>query len=187
MPSRKRLSYSRKDDFDPRKLVISWTMEQLGRVQPWKPFMDIGKISVPKTIQEVGRRVHANVDHFQSNYGIIFVALVACCVLASPGLLLGVLGSGCICGFLKVHTDEESVILLNSGMKLSKVQRAAIAASLVLPILYAVDAWSAVIWSFAACLGVSLLHASFHHTSLPSQPLPQKLEAIPEENGTAPL
>ncbi|CAN8003422.1 unnamed protein product, partial [Ixodes hexagonus] len=158
---------------------------QISIIQPWKPFLDTGKLSVPKTAHEFGNRVQANVEKYRSNYGIVFVAFFVCCVLASPGLFLGVVGAAGICWVLKVHQDDESAAILNTGVVLTKVQRAAFAISAVLPLLYAVDVWTAAVWSMAACIVVSLMHAGFHQDT--AGPDGQKgLEDIPEEADAAP-
>ncbi|KAG0413510.1 hypothetical protein HPB47_009342 [Ixodes persulcatus] len=182
MPPRKRRSASKKEDLDPRRIVISWIRNQIGSIQPWKPFLDTAKLSVPKSAQELGHRVHSNLDKYRSNYELVFVAFFVCCVLASPGLFVGVVGCAGLCWVLKVHQDDDSAPILNTGVVLTKAQRAACAASVVLPILYVADGWTAAVWSLAACVLVTLLHAGFHEAAVS-----QELEDIPEEADLAAL
>ncbi|XP_064472719.1 prenylated Rab acceptor protein 1-like [Ornithodoros turicata] len=180
-PPKKR-SPQKKDDFDPRRLVISWTCDQIARIQPWKEFFDTNTVTLPNTTQEIGRRIPINLDRYRSNYGVIFLFLLAFCFMSTPARAAGVAAVVALCAALRLHVDEDTTAVLGTGLVLGKLHRAGIALFVSLPLLYALDLWSSLVWSGTACLFLTLGHASLHQAA-PLAPA-KKLEDIPEEGDT---
>lgn len=183
MPLRKRVSVPpRNEDFDLRRTVITWTSEQLERVQPWKTFADAAKLSFPKSAPETSQRLKMNMDRFRSNYGILFLGILSCYVVACPMLLMTVAATVGVGAALKVHLDEDNAALWGTGVMLTKNQRTAVAASVALPLLYIMDIGSAVVWSLVASLALATIHATlFSEQWIPKPSGPKKLADIPEE------
>lgn len=183
MPPRKRHTVlPRHEDLDLRRMVVTWTTEQLGRVQPWKVFLDTAQLALPKSAPEASQRIKMNVERFRSNYGILFLGILSCYVVACPMLLMTVAATVGVCASLKIHLDENNAALWGTGMMLTKNQRLAVAASLALPLLYIMDFGSAVVWSFVASLALAAIHATlFSEQWIPIPSVPKTLADIPEE------
>ncbi|KAK8786452.1 hypothetical protein V5799_023768 [Amblyomma americanum] len=185
MPARKRPSLSpKKEDFDVRRILVSWSTEQLSQLQPWKLFLDTGKFSIPKSSHDIGERIHGNFDRFRSNYGVVFFGLLACYVVFTPALLVGVAVAVAVCAALKVHLDDDTALLLGTSLALSKNQRLVLAGTLALPLLYFTDLWSGLICSFATSMALGMIHATLFSGLGPAKTASsKKLPEIPEIPG----
>lgn len=185
MPARKRPPLSpKKEEFDVRRTVVSWSSEQLSQLQPWKHFLDTAKLTIPKSANEFAERVQANIERFRSNYGILFIGLLACYVAFTPALLLGVMATVALCAALRLHLDDDTAPLLGTSLALSKNQRLVMAGTLALPLLYFTDLWSGLVCSFAISLVLGIIHATLFSGQGPVKSASsKKLPEIPEIPG----
>ncbi|KAH7966756.1 hypothetical protein HPB49_019219 [Dermacentor silvarum] len=178
----KRLSLSppKKEDFDLWRAIVTWSSEQINRAQPWKHFADFAKFSIPRSAQEVADRIQSNVGRFSSNYGVLFVVILAGYVMSSVELVVSVVIVAAVCAAFKLHLDDETAALWGTRLMLSKNHRLVAAALVALPLLHAADIWSAVLWSVGAILAIGAVHATLY-TGLGS---PNKFAAkLPDTSG----
>ncbi|KAH7966409.1 hypothetical protein HPB49_016093 [Dermacentor silvarum] len=179
---RKRLCSSTKgEDFDVRRAIVSWSNEQLNRAQPWNHFVDTARFSVPKSAQDVAKRIQSNVDHFCINYSILFVVILAGYVMSSLELLASFAVVAAVCAALKLHHDDETAAVWGTRLVLTKNHRLIAAAFVALVLLYAADFWSAVTWSVGAIVAIGTIHATLYTGPGSSKKFARKLPDIPEE------
>lgn len=57
-----------------------WIQSRHAVVRPWSEFLNIKKVSKPKNVADVLRRMVSNVQRFQSNYLFVFLGLVIYCM-----------------------------------------------------------------------------------------------------------
>uniref|UniRef100_A0A131YN06 PRA1 family protein n=1 Tax=Rhipicephalus appendiculatus TaxID=34631 RepID=A0A131YN06_RHIAP len=179
---RKRLSSSSKEQgFDFRGAVMTWSSEQLNRVQPWKNFADTTKFSIPKSAQEMTNRIRSNADHFRTNYGIIFLLILAVYVMSSVQLLVSVALVVAVGAALKLHEDDDIAAMWGTRIMLSKNERLAAMTFVALLLLYATDFWSAIMWSIRVVVVIGITHATLYTGLSSSVKSARKLPDIPEE------
>ncbi|KAH7966260.1 hypothetical protein HPB49_014878 [Dermacentor silvarum] len=155
-------SSPKKEDFDLRHAIVTWSSKQINRAQPWKHFADTAKFSIPRSAQEVADRIQWNVGRFSSNYGVLFVVILAGYVMSSVELVVSVVAVAAVCAAFKLHQDDESAALWGTRLMLSKNHRLVAAALVALPLLHAADIWSAVLWSVSAILAIGTVHATLY-------------------------
>lgn len=168
------------DDIDVRRAIVSWTIEQLDRAQPWEQFADTTKFSIPKSAQEVTNRMQWNVERFRSNYGVLFVVILAGFVMSSMALVVSVTAVAAVCAAFKLHQDEEVAAVWGTGLMLSMNHRLVVAALVALPLLQAADIWYAIMWSIASIVAIGAVHATLYAGS-PNKPFAEKLPGTPAE------
>jgi len=61
-------------------LAKEWLSKQRTSMKPWREFISTAKLSKPKSIAEVGRRVVKNLQVYQSNYVLISLLITTYCV-----------------------------------------------------------------------------------------------------------
>nr|XP_054933353.1 prenylated Rab acceptor protein 1-like [Dermacentor andersoni] len=178
----KRLSSPpKKEDFDLRRTVVSWSSERINHAQPWKDFADTAKFSIPKSAQEVADRIQSNVGRFHSNYGVLFVAILAGYVMSSVELVVSVAVVATVCVALKLHQDDESAAVWGTKLVLTKNHRLIVAAFVAVPLLYAADIWSAVLWSIGAIVAIGTVHATLYTGPGSPNKFAKRVPDIPEE------
>lgn len=161
--SRKRPHLTPKREyFDVRRAISSWSSEQLDRLQPWEYFADTSLISIPKSAEEMTRRIENNADLFRTNYGMIFVVILAGCVVSSMAQVMSIVAVGAVCAALSLHEDVETAFLWGRRLPMTKNQRLLAAALVALPLLCAADFFSTVFWSLGAIMVIATTHAAVH-------------------------
>lgn len=68
-----------------------WLKRCKETIKPWSEFMNMDKFKQPIDKNQCLARVRRNLDHFRSNYLILFVFLALYCMLVS---------SNCVCFFI---------------------------------------------------------------------------------------
>ncbi|KAL1441452.1 hypothetical protein MTO96_001089 [Rhipicephalus appendiculatus] len=119
-------------------------------------------ISIPKSAEEMTRRIENNADLFRTNYGIIFVVILAGCIVSSMTQVVSIVAVGAVCAALSLHEDVETASLWGKRLPMTKNQRLGAAALLALPLLCAADIFSTVLWSLGTIMVIATTHASVH-------------------------
>ena len=57
-----------------------WISNKHSGVQPWAEFLDVRRVSKPKSAGEVTTRILGNLQRYQSNYLFVFLGLVIYCM-----------------------------------------------------------------------------------------------------------
>ncbi|KAH7966407.1 hypothetical protein HPB49_016091 [Dermacentor silvarum] len=186
LPRKRPCSSAKEEDFDVRRAIVSWSNEQLNRAQPWKHFVDTARFSVPKSAQDVAKRIQSNVDRFRINYGILFVVILTGYIMSSLELAASFAVVAAVCAALKLHHNDETAAVWGTRLVLSKNHRLIAVAFVALVLLYAADFWSAVMWSVRAIVAIGTVHATLNAGSGSRHKLRNKLPDIPEEDEGSP-
>lgn len=181
-PFRKRLSPAQEES-DLSRTIIFWCCEQFNRAQPWSVCLDPGKVSPPRSFKEFVDRLSSNLDAFRGNYFAMLLAVLALNVTAEVTLVLAVAAVVLVCAALKLHEEGDHATIwgTETAMIGGKNHRLLLAVAVALPLMYFVDMWTAVTWSFGATTAIGFVHASLHAGPGAAADLAKKLEPIPEE------
>ncbi len=57
-----------------------WILKRKDTIKPWTEFFNCGKFRKPITALQVKTRLQKNIEHFQSNYLIVFIILAIYCM-----------------------------------------------------------------------------------------------------------
>ena len=68
--------------------VRLWISKGREAIQPWSDFFKTSHFEVPRSPRRLGKRVIANLKHFQSNYVIVFLVLSLYCFITDPLLIV---------------------------------------------------------------------------------------------------
>uniref|UniRef100_A0A8C3Y5S6 PRA1 family protein n=1 Tax=Catharus ustulatus TaxID=91951 RepID=A0A8C3Y5S6_CATUS len=144
-----------------------WLEARRAALRPWGSFLDQRRFGAPRDLGELWRRLGHNGERFQSNYVVLFLGLVAYCLITSPLLLLalGVFVGAAVA--VRVRAREAPLVLL--GRELSPAHQLGVAAGVSLPLFWLAGAGSAVFW----VLG---------ETPKTPQKNPKKTPKIPQKN-----
>ncbi|XP_032940367.1 prenylated Rab acceptor protein 1 isoform X4 [Catharus ustulatus] len=155
-------------DSDPRGglgRVTQWLEARRAALRPWGSFLDQRRFGAPRDLGELWRRLGHNGERFQSNYVVLFLGLVAYCLITSPLLLLalGVFVGAAVA--VRVRAREAPLVLL--GRELSPAHQLGVAAGVSLPLFWLAGAGSAVFWVLGAALVFLGSHAAFRQLDPP--------------------
>ena len=110
----------------------------------------------------MGKRVVKNLEHFQSNYVVVFLALSLYCFVANPLLIVAVAVLLITCWLLKVRQQQRKLMLVNHEVTLAQ-QCSVVAILFSVPVLLLTGFTSAVFWVLTASCFCTLLHASLYN------------------------
>ncbi|KAL1441097.1 hypothetical protein MTO96_008843 [Rhipicephalus appendiculatus] len=183
-PQRRRLfPAAAREESDLSRAMVSWCWEQYSRAQPWSVFLDPGKVSPPRSFKELADRLPSNLDAFRGNYFVLLLITLAFNVTDDWTMMLAVAAVVLVCAALKLHEDGDNATFwgTETAMLGGKNHRLMLAVAVALPLMYFVDIWTAVTWSFGATAATAFVHASLHAGPGAAAKMAKKLEIIPEE------
>ncbi|KAF4519648.1 hypothetical protein B566_EDAN004985 [Ephemera danica] len=156
-----------------------WAQRRRQTIRPWADFLNAGRFRAPASVPRLSRRLVRNVDHFQSNYLLVFIGLAIFCLLTSPLLLIAVAGSLIGCHFLATKQAERTLTIM--GRELSLAQQYAMVAIASLPIFLWAGAGAAVFWVMGASCFFITLHAAFYNIEALLSPEDENFDLVMEE------
>ena len=68
--------------------VRMWISKKREVIRPWSDFFQTTYFERPRSPGRLGKRVIRNLEHFQSNYVVVFLALSLYCFIADPILIV---------------------------------------------------------------------------------------------------
>jgi PRA1 family protein len=139
-----------------KERFVEWKEERRENLRPWNEFTDREKIAPPYNVQEVPSRLRANLEHFQTNYILVFFIALTVAVLFHPSLLFVGLAMGLLAVYL-LSWRREPLLLCGWEVPLLAKQAVVIALSLLLCFLTGVT--GLVLWTVGFALLVTLGHA----------------------------
>ena len=77
-------------------VVRMWISKKREILRPWSDFFRTAHFDIPKSPVRLCKRVSRNLDHFQSNYAVVFLLLSLYCFVADPLLILAGLAYGIV-------------------------------------------------------------------------------------------
>uniref|UniRef100_A0A674H3V7 PRA1 family protein n=1 Tax=Taeniopygia guttata TaxID=59729 RepID=A0A674H3V7_TAEGU len=91
-----------------------WLGARRAGLRPWGSFLDQRRFGVPRDLGELWRRLGQNAERFQSNYLLLFLALLLYCLLSSPLLLVAL---GVFFGVaVRLRAREAPLVLLGAAL-----------------------------------------------------------------------
>ncbi|XP_041568376.1 prenylated Rab acceptor protein 1 [Taeniopygia guttata] len=140
-----------------------WLGARRAGLRPWGSFLDQRRFGVPRDLGELWRRLGQNAERFQSNYLLLFLALLLYCLLSSPLLLVAL---GVFFGVaVRLRAREAPLVLL--GRELSPAHQLGVAAGVSLPLFWLAGAGAALFWLLGAALVFLGSHAAFRELEPP--------------------
>lgn len=119
-------------------------------IRPWSTFLNAASFGAPNNLRVFTSRIISNLIHFQSNYLIIFLLLIAYCLITSPLLLLVIVLSVYVGNKVIRKHDENKFRLL--GRELTHKEVFGGLAVCTLPLFYLVGVGSIVFWALGKLL-----------------------------------
>lgn len=129
---------------------------RLATLRPWSEFGSSQNFSKPKTLAEVSGRLAKNIRYFATNYTLVFLSLLAYCLITSPLLLFAVIfalgGAAAI-----LHFKEKDTQVIVGGKTLGVREQIAALVGVSIPLFWIASAGSVVFWLLGMLGRVSIL------------------------------
>ena len=142
--------------------VRVWISKRREVIRPWSDFFKTSHLEVPQSPGQLGERFIKNLEHFQSNYVIVFLALSLYCFVANPLLIVARAMFLITCWLLKVRQQQRKLMLVNHEVTLAQ-QCSVVAILFSVPVLLLTGFSSAVFWVILAAVFCVILHASLYN------------------------
>lgn len=142
--------------------IMEWISKRRADMRPWSDFFKTSHFEVPRSPGRLGKRVLKNLEHFQSNYVVVFVVLFVYCLLTSPLLIVAVAAYGATCGILRAKQRQRKLMLANHEVTLAQ-QCSAVGLLFSVPVFLLTGAGSAAFWVLGATCFCVILHASLYN------------------------
>eukprot|EP00013_Stygamoeba_regulata_P024937 CAMPEP_0177665618 /NCGR_PEP_ID=MMETSP0447-20121125/21152_1 /TAXON_ID=0 /ORGANISM="Stygamoeba regulata, Strain BSH-02190019" /LENGTH=226 /DNA_ID=CAMNT_0019171727 /DNA_START=224 /DNA_END=904 /DNA_ORIENTATION=+ len=139
-----------------KERFVEWKEERRENLRPWNEFTDRSKMAPPQEVREVPSRLRANLEHFQTNYILVFFIALTVAVLLHPSLLFVGLAMGLLSVYL-LSWRREPIVLC--GWEVPLLAKQALVISLSLLLCFLTGATTLVLWTFGFALCVTLGHA----------------------------
>eukprot|EP00299_Pterocystis_sp_00344_P014922 c7426_g1_i1.p1 GENE.c7426_g1_i1~~c7426_g1_i1.p1 ORF type:complete len:365 (-),score=67.18 c7426_g1_i1:46-990(-) len=144
----------------PQYRAISGKFAQLwAHVRPLREFVNISRISVPSSMEQLQQRVSANLKLFQGNYLLILLILLTYFILTSPVLLMGAILIFAVYYF----TDTSSVQSVQTlSSRLPPYQRLILLiVAVILAVYFVTSSITTFVYAVAIAAVIVFAHASF--------------------------
>uniref|UniRef100_A0A224XKJ7 PRA1 family protein n=1 Tax=Panstrongylus lignarius TaxID=156445 RepID=A0A224XKJ7_9HEMI len=130
------------------------------KIRPWKEFFNTSNYKAPPNFSRLIKRAVNNINHFQGNYVIVSLILMAYCLLTSPLLLISIFVSLIACYILSLRNAEKKLKI--GGKDISLKQQYSLVGLFSLPLYYWAGVGQAVFWVLGATCFVVSLHAGMY-------------------------
>ncbi|KAI8924965.1 PRA1 family protein-domain-containing protein [Entophlyctis helioformis] len=133
------------------------SQRRLEALRPWSEFFDRLRFAVPKNFSEFNQRLTFNVRHFQNNYILIVLIVIAYFLITEPFLLVSV--GFLIVGFKWISslpTNEPTTI---AGNKFSQLQLWMAYGVISFFLLFFTGVSTTLFWVASLCAAVVAAHA----------------------------
>lgn len=146
--------------------------QQREKIKPWSEFSEQKSFSAPAGLQEWSKRMVKNVEHYQSNYIILFLLLMVYCILTSPLLLIALAVSAT--GSYAVSKHEGQTLKIG-GKEIPAKYRYALVGVISTPLLFIAGAGAALFWTLGVTATLIGGHASFRNAPETPDPFAQEV------------
>jgi len=146
--------------------------QQREKIKPWAEFSEQKSFSAPAGLQEWSKRIVKNVEHYQSNYIILFLLLMVYCILTSPLLLIALAVSAT--GSYAVSKHEGQTLKIG-GKEIPAKYRYALVGVISTPLLFIAGAGAALFWTLGVTATLIGGHASFRNAPETPDPFAQEV------------
>jgi len=146
--------------------------QQREKIKPWSEFSEQKSFSAPAGLQEWSKRIVKNVEHYQSNYIILFLLLMVYCILTSPLLLIALAVSAT--GSYAVSKHEGQTLKIG-GKEIPAKYRYALVGVISTPLLFIAGAGAALFWTLGVTATLIGGHASFRNAPETPDPFAQEV------------
>jgi len=147
-------------------MAREWIHTRRRNIRAWTVFLNASWFQTPQSAAQLGQRIVRNLDHFQSNYFFVFLALMIYCIVTSPLLLVALIAALGGCYIVSLRNPEQPLKLL--GHEITQGHQYCAVLLCAIPFFILAGASSAFFWVLGASFFVIMLHASFFaHEKLP--------------------
>eukprot|EP00095_Tigriopus_kingsejongensis_P005412 maker-scaffold327_size205035-snap-gene-0.11 protein:Tk05412 transcript:maker-scaffold327_size205035-snap-gene-0.11-mRNA-1 annotation:"prenylated rab acceptor protein 1" len=142
-------------------VVREWVSKRREEIRPWSLFAQTSNFQTPQSLPKLSKRLYKNVDHFMSNYVLVFLVLFIYCLITSPLLLIVLALAGGGCYFLTLKQRERKLVL--GGREIGLPQQYGLVGLCAIPLFLIAGAGSVVFWVIGASIVIIGAHASFYN------------------------
>ncbi|KAH7931615.1 hypothetical protein HPB51_029783 [Rhipicephalus microplus] len=145
------------EESDLTRVKASWCWEQYNRTQPWSITMSPRKVSPTLSFKEFANHLSSNLDAFHcKDFTLPFKSLTTGCWCWQIVMML------LVCATFKLHNKGDKVTFWSTKttMLSGKNRKLLVATAVALPLLYIVDTWTVVTWSFGVTTVIGFVRAS---------------------------
>jgi len=137
----------------------SFLLSQKDALRPWTDFVNAGKFSKPKNLNQITARVTKNIKNYQANYFCVMLLFSLYCILTSPLLLIA---GAAVYGVRHTLKGEKGIANQQKfiGRELTEKEHAIVSGVISAPIFVLCGALSAVMWTLTATGMAVGAHAS---------------------------
>jgi hypothetical protein len=147
-------------------MAREWIHTRRRNIRAWTVFLNASWFQTPQSATQLGQRILRNLEHFQSNYLFVFMALMIYCILTSPLLLVALVAALGGSYIVSLRDPEQPLKIL--GYEITPGHQYLAVLLLAIPLFLLAGASSAFFWVLGASFFVIMLHASFFaHEKLP--------------------
>jgi len=142
--------------------------QRFANIKPWSDFFDWRRVSKPKDVSDVTKRISHNLVYFQANYIIVVLVLLIYIMITNLLLLFSVVLIGAGFYYISKRPANEPVTFFGKYQADQKTLYL-ILGVLSLILLYLSSGGSALFWIVGVSSSIILIHASLLEQSIESE------------------
>merc|ERR1711892_1223217 len=142
-------------------LVKEWFAKKRANSRPLGTFFNTANFQVPPSAGRLTKRLYKNIEHFQSNYMLVFLVLVVYCLISSPLLLVVIAAAGGASYFASSKNGDRKLAI--AGREVSLAQQYGLIALCSIPFFLWAGAGGVVFWVLGASMFFITGHAAFYN------------------------
>merc|ERR1711892_78774 len=142
-------------------LVKEWFAKKRANIRPLGTFFNTANFQVPPSAGRLTKRLYKNIEHFQSNYMLVFLVLVVYCLISSPLLLIVIAAAGGASYFASSKNGDRKLAI--AGREVSLAQQYGLIALCSIPFFLWAGAGGVVFWVLGASMFFITGHAAFYN------------------------
>merc|ERR1711892_1342676 len=136
-------------------LVKEWFAKKRANIRPLGTFFNTANFQVPPSAGRLTKRLYKNIEHFQSNYLLVY------CLISSPLLLIVIAAAGGASYFASSKNGEKKLAI--AGREVSLAQQYGLIALCSIPFFLWAGAGGVVFWVLGASMFFITGHAAFYN------------------------
>lgn len=142
--------------------------QRFSMLKPWSDFFDWRRISKPKDVTDLTKRISHNLVYFQANYVIVVIVLLIYIMITNLLLLLSVVLIGAGFYYISKRPPNEPLTLFGK-YQFDQKKLYIILGVLSLILLYLSSGGSALFWIVSVSSSIIFIHASLLEQSIESE------------------
>jgi hypothetical protein len=141
--------------------------KRFSMIKPWSDFFDKNRLSKPKDLSDITKKISHNLVYFQANYLVIVLILLVYIMITNLFLLLSCVLIGAGFYYISKRPADEPLNLF--GYKADQKSLYIILGILSIILLYMSSGGSALFWIVGVSSSIIFIHASLLEPSIESE------------------